>query len=195
MANSGDQMSAVFGVESVPMSISVPDGLYNSQFNTTWNASGITDVFLAFFPELADDSYATIGLTGPASASALADAQDPAMVQDAAQPFTPVSSRTGQLTWRSTPTGASWYNLNTASNTLPDANNEVLIMQLTTTGTYLERSTCKCCDWNWKRCPKNIPLRRCRIVRCGRRWKCMRLRRQRERCAWSMWRGLRLRCQ
>ena len=69
MANSGDQMSAVFGVESVPMSISVPDGLFNSQFNTSWNASGITDAFLAFFPELADDSYATIGLTGPASVS------------------------------------------------------------------------------------------------------------------------------
>ena len=135
MANTGDQMSAVFGVESVPMSISVPDGLFNSQFNTSWNASGITDAFLGFFPELADDSYATIGLTGPASASALAGAEDPAMVQDVAQPFTPFFIDNGSTELEiNTITGGSWYNLNTASNTLPDANNEVLIMQLTTTG-------------------------------------------------------------
>ena len=135
MANSGDQMSAVFGVESVPMSISAPQGLFNSQFNTSWNASGITDAFLDFFPELADDSYATIGLTGPASGSALAGAEDPAMVQDAAQPFTPFFIDNGSTDLEiNTITGGSWYNLNTASNTLPDTNNEVLIMQLTTTG-------------------------------------------------------------
>ena len=80
------------------------------------------------FPELADDSYATIGLTGPASASALAGAEDPAMVQDVAQPFTPFFIDNGSTELEiNTITGGSWYNLNTASNTLPDAYNEVLI--------------------------------------------------------------------
>ena len=88
MANSGDQMSAVFGVESVPMSISVPDG-HSTANSTPLGMPRASRRIFGLFPELADDSYATIGLTGPASASALAGAEDPAMVQDVAQPFTP----------------------------------------------------------------------------------------------------------
>ena len=43
-----------------------PDGAFNSSFNASWSASGINPAFLGFFPEMADDTYATIGLDGPA---------------------------------------------------------------------------------------------------------------------------------
>ena len=41
-------------------------------------------MFLAFFPDLADDSYATIGLEGPASTSALPVQLIPSLVEDSA---------------------------------------------------------------------------------------------------------------
>ena len=46
--------------------IHAPQGVFNSAFNSSWNASGINPVFVAVFPEVADDTYATIGLDGPA---------------------------------------------------------------------------------------------------------------------------------
>ena len=40
-------------------------------------------MFLALVPDLADDSYATINLDGPASTSGIAGAADPSLVEDA----------------------------------------------------------------------------------------------------------------
>ncbi|MDA0940624.1 MAG: hypothetical protein O2990_06455, partial [Bacteroidetes bacterium] len=134
MANAGDQMSAVFGVESTPIHVLVPDGAFNSTYNTSWSASSINPAFLSAFPELMDDTYATIGLEGPAS-SGLAGAEDPTLVQDTEQPLTPFFLENGQTEMLvNTVTGASWFCLNTATNTFPDENNEVLVMQITTTG-------------------------------------------------------------
>ena len=51
------------------------------------------------------------------------------------QPITPFFLTDGATTLLSnTPTGASWYILNTASNGLPDGDMRVLIMQVTTSG-------------------------------------------------------------
>ena len=87
------------------------------------------------FPELADDTYATIGLSGPASTSGIAGAADPSIVEDANQAITPYFLTPGATNLESTTlTGASWYVLNTAANGLPDADMRVLIMQVTTTG-------------------------------------------------------------
>ena len=73
-------------------------------------------------PDLADDSYATIGLDGPASTSGIAGAADPSVVEDASQPITPYFLTNGATSLESTTlTGASWYVLNTAANGLPDA--------------------------------------------------------------------------
>ena len=82
---------------------------------------------LPVFPDLADDTYATIGLTGPASTSGIAGAADPSIVEDANQPVTPFFLTPGATSLESTTlTGASWYVLNTAANGLPDANLQVL---------------------------------------------------------------------
>ena len=115
--------------------VNTPGGAFNSPFNSSWNASGINPAFLPVFPDLADDTYATVGLMGPASTSGIAGAADPSVVEDATQPITPYFLTPGATNLESTTlTGASWYVLNTAANGLPDANGRVLIMQVTTSG-------------------------------------------------------------
>jgi len=130
-----DRMSAVFADDESPMFIDVPEGAFNSTFNSSWNASGINPAFLAVMPELADDTYATIGLVGPASTSGLANAADPSIVEDNTQPITPFFLTNG-ITYveSNTLVGSSWYILNTASNGLPDADMRVMILQVTTAG-------------------------------------------------------------
>ena len=135
MADATDRMSAVYGNDEAALLINTPEGAFNSSFNSSWNASGINPAFLGAFPELADDTYATIGLTGPAATSGIAAAADPSIVEDAAQAITPYFLTDGATTLESnTLTGSSWYVLNTAGNGLPDANLQVLVLQVTTAG-------------------------------------------------------------
>ena len=135
MEDDSDRMSAVFGTDSMNLKILAPSGVFNSPYNLGWNAAGINPAFLTVFPELVDDSYATIGLTGPASSSGMANAADPALVEDPVQPISPFFVEQNQTTLlSSTLIGASWYVLNTAANGLPDENGRVLVMQVTTAG-------------------------------------------------------------
>ena len=135
LPDEGDRMSAVFGNDNAGLLVSAPEGVFNSTFNASWNASGINPAFLPAFPDLADDTYATIGLDGPAASSGLADAADPSIVEDTNQPITPFFLNDGSTSLVSnTITGSSWYILNTASNGLADANGRVLVMQVTSAG-------------------------------------------------------------
>ena len=135
MQDPTDRMSAVFGNDQANLTVNTPAGAFNNGFNTSWNASGVNPALLPVFPDLADDTYATIGLTGPASTSGITGAADPSLVQDATQPISPYFLTPGATTLESTTlTGASWYVLNTAPNGLPDANLQVLVMQVTTAG-------------------------------------------------------------
>ena len=135
MNDASDRMSAVFGNNELMLSVDAPDGAFNSPFNSSWNASGINPAFVPVFPDLVDDTYATIGLEGPASSSGLEGAADPSIVEDSNQPITPFFLNDGATTLLSnTLTGASWYILNTASNGLPDADLRVLLMQVTSSG-------------------------------------------------------------
>ena len=135
MLDATDRMSAVYGNNEASLEVNTPAGVFNSTFNASWNASGINPAFVPVFPELVDDTYATIGLDGPAASSGLADAADPSVVEDNNQPITPFFLDVNATTLLSnTVTGSSWYILNTASNGLPDADLRVLIMQVTTAG-------------------------------------------------------------
>ena len=123
MVNTTDRLSAVFGNDSANWLINVPEGAFNSAFNISWNASGINPAFLGNFPELADDTYLTVGLTGPASTSGIEGAADPSIVEDASQPVTPFFLNDGATNLESTTlTGSAMYILNTAANGLPDEN-------------------------------------------------------------------------
>ena len=135
MQDATDRMSAVFGNDQANLTVNTPAGAFSSAFNASWNASGINAAFLPLVPDLADDTYATIGLDGPASTSGIAGAADPSIVEDATQPITPYFLTNGATSLESTTlTGASWYVLNTATNGLPDASGRVFIMQVTTAG-------------------------------------------------------------
>ena len=128
-----DKMSAVFGNDQANLVINTPENIYNDAFNSSWNASGINPALLSVFPDLAFDSFATIGLDGPAAG--VPGAEDPSLVQDATVSLT-VSGyfQTGGTELNvSTLTGASWYVLNTAANALP-TDGRWLIAQITTTG-------------------------------------------------------------
>ena len=128
-----DKISAVFGNDQMPLVISTPDGIYNDALNSSWNASGINAALFGFFPDLAYDSFATIGLDGPAAG--VAGAEDPSLVQDAS--LSPTVSGYFQAGGTelnvNTLTGASWYVLNTASNALP-TDGRWLVAQITTAG-------------------------------------------------------------
>jgi hypothetical protein len=135
MASAGDQMSAVYGNVDKPLDISVPEGAFNSSFNASWNASGINPAFLTSFPEMADDTYATIGLDGPASTSGIPGAADPLIVEDSSQPIAPFFTTDGATLLLSNGLiGSSWFNTNDAANTLPNEDLEVVILQITTAG-------------------------------------------------------------
>ena len=135
MQDPTDRMSAVYGNTDANLLVNTPGGAFNSPFNSSWNASGINPAFLTVFPDLADDTYATIGLTGPASTSGIAGAADPSIVEDATQQITPFFLTPGATNLESTTVaGSSWYVLNTAANGFPDVNLQVLIMQVTTAG-------------------------------------------------------------
>ncbi|MGY8918589.1 MAG: hypothetical protein ACKVJ6_09960, partial [Flavobacteriales bacterium] len=135
MTDATDRMSAIFGNNQSHLIVNTPSGAFNSQYNASWSASGINPAFLGFFPEMADDTYATIGLNGPASSSGIAGAADPSIVEDASQSITPYFTTDGATSLlSSTITGASWYVLNTSGNGLPNADMRVCVLQVTTTG-------------------------------------------------------------
>ena len=74
MQDATDRMSAVFGNDQSHLLINAPSGIFNSPFNASWNASGINAAFLPIFPDLADDSYATIGLEALVASAACSSA-------------------------------------------------------------------------------------------------------------------------
>ena len=127
-----DKISAVFGNNESPLVINTPDGIYNDAFNSSWNASGINPAFFPFFPDLEYDSFATIGLDGPAAG--LAGAEDPSLFRMLLSPTVSGYFQTGGTELNvNTLTGASWYVLNTAANALP-TDGRWLVAQITTTG-------------------------------------------------------------
>ena len=78
-----DKFSAhVFGNNEATLVINTrSDGIYNDAFNIGMPLASMNCAF-GFFPDLEFDSYATIGLDGPAAG--VPGANDPSLVQDAA---------------------------------------------------------------------------------------------------------------
>ena len=132
-----DRVSAVFGNNNGTLAINAPEGVYNNElYNASWSASGINSAFFDLVPELAADTYATIGLDGPASTSGIVGAADPSIVEDADQPITPFFQTNGATSLSvNSQIGGSWYILNTAANGLAqDGDLRVLVLQVTSTG-------------------------------------------------------------
>ena len=132
--NPSDRLSAIYGTNVDQMWIEAPEGVFNSPFNGGWSSAGMNSQFFKAMPALEDDSYATINLTAPASHSP-EGSQDPMMVEDRGNPWTPFFKENGATRMDiNTTTGGSWFSLKGSSNGLPDKNNRVLIAQITTVG-------------------------------------------------------------
>lgn len=129
-----DQISAIFGTDKNPMTIEAPKGVFNSPFNGSWSASGLNPNFFEAMPSMVDDSFATIGLDGPAS-SGKPNSEDPIMVDDRSNPWAQFFKENEAVKLEiNTLLGGSWFVLKTASNGLGDENLLVLIAQITTAG-------------------------------------------------------------
>ena len=134
LSNPTDQISAIFGTDKNPMTIEAPNGVFNSPFNGSWSASGLNPNFFEAMPSMVDDSFATIGLDGPAS-SGKPNSEDPIMVDDRSNPWAQFFKENEAVKLEiNTLLGGSWFVLKTASNCLGDENLLVLIAQITTAG-------------------------------------------------------------
>ena len=118
MTDPADRMSAVFGNVSDTLMVSTPSGAFNSSLNASWNASGINPLLVGSFPELLDDSYATVGLDGPASASSATAPADASIIGDGISEFFQTDGSLGFEV--NDEIGASWYVLSDASNGSPN---------------------------------------------------------------------------
>ena len=147
-----DELSAVYGNSASNLIVNAPNGVFNSAFNGSWSADGVNTAFVPFFPELAEDTYATIGLDGPAATSSLAEAQDPSIVEDPAEPIQPFFLNDGATTLSSTGSiGSSWYVTIGAENGRPqDGDLRVLIMQVTTAGDISGQINLNCTPQGFK---------------------------------------------
>ena len=134
LSDPSDQISAIFGTDKNPMTIEAPKGVFNSPFNGSWSASGLNPNFFEAMPSMVDDSFATIGLDGPAS-SGKPNSEDPIMVDDRSNPWAQFFKENEAVKLEiNTLLGGSWFVLKTASNGLGDENLLVLIAQITTAG-------------------------------------------------------------
>ena len=139
MLNPTDYMSSCSGDSQNPLILETSSGTwYNSPANTGWNAQGVNPAFFDFFPDLAYDSYLTLGAedaTAPA-------AEHPSTIWgpvDASDEFT--GSGNGSNVTVDDQLGGAWYipfpGLEFADTHVAFAGEElrVLLAQFTTEGT------------------------------------------------------------
>ena len=114
-----------------------PEGVFNSPFpfNTSWNAQGISAGFLSVLPELAFDSYATIGLSGPASESTIPNASAPSFFGDVQTTSDFTSFFTSNGVQELNMFDGAWYILpSTYQQGLADEDGRCVIGQICTSG-------------------------------------------------------------
>ena len=133
MVNETDFLSSVYGGEGEALSLTTTTGFFNSDFGGT-TGGDINPVLLAFFPDLAADSWLSIGLESTPEG----DETGVSAVESSGQPFLACFAAGDPLSGTDVliddETGGAWYILNGAPNGLPDENMQVIILQITTAG-------------------------------------------------------------
>ena len=133
-ASRGDRVSSVYGTDVHPLTVRAPKGVFNSPYNGSWSASGMNPKFFEIMPDMADDTYATIGLSTAAKMSGIDGAEDPTMVQDPGLPWDVFFTESGETDLDiSTHTGGAYFVLRTAANGAGQ-DGRVFLMQVTTAG-------------------------------------------------------------
>ena len=133
--NETDFVTSVYGNENDPLAISTTTHFYQHVLGGPTPES-VNPLLLPVYPNLAYDSWITIGLDGPADASAGESAA--ATVQSPGQPwvtaFDPGAGALGGNIVMDDAVGGVWYVLNGDANGTPVADGTVLLGQFTTDG-------------------------------------------------------------
>lgn len=138
LPDSGLYVNQVGSFQDKVMVLSVPSGIYNSEFGGV-TAELVNPSLFPFFPELQDDSFVTIGLDGPAFLSENQPALEPIVsATDSATAFFQNDGGTELIVIPDFNVGFSWgsaYGIN-SPNAYADDNGRVLLMQVTTAGAF-----------------------------------------------------------
>ena len=126
-----DVVSAVFGSDVDPLSVSTSTGFYNDTFGGV-TGSDINPFMLGLVPELAADSWVTIGSEDNSQGDAVSTLESPN--QPWTGSFAAGSSLDGNDFAIDDIAGGGWYVLGTSPNGIAGENQRVLLMQVTTAG-------------------------------------------------------------
>ncbi|MGB1100531.1 MAG: hypothetical protein ACPGYS_06455, partial [Flavobacteriales bacterium] len=138
--NETDYLSSVSGDTDNPMTLASSTGSwYNNALNTSWNASGLNPAFVAVFPDMAFDSFLTIG-----AEDALAPAaQQPGLALGDIDPFVEFTGPlAGSNVTVDDQTGSAWFvpfpGADAAGSHVAFAGPDlkILVAQITTDGTF-----------------------------------------------------------
>ena len=136
LSHPDDFVSAIYGGDTAPMSLELDAPMFNSPFATGPTAGGILPVVATYFPEVAYDSWITIGLesapegSGQTDVSSLQSEEQPFL-----QSFVSGSPTDGEGFTVNNELGGAWYLLSGAANGYAGEDLKVLVMQITTSGT------------------------------------------------------------
>ena len=132
-------------VDEASFQIVAPQGAYNSEFGGI-SAASLNPAFVALFPELVDDSYATIGLEGPAIDSAIPEAEDVSFILGSSADVASLLQSDGGTSMSSIgyDSAITWFVNPFSPVGLPDEEMRVLVLQVTTGGTVMGRLNFKC---------------------------------------------------
>ena len=133
LVNETDFLSSVYGGEGEALNLTTTTGFFNSAFGGP-TGGDINPLLLGMFPELAADSWLSIGL----DSQPVGDEVAVSYVESSGQPFLACFAAGDPLSGTDVliddETGGAWYILNGATNGLPDENMQVIIFQITTAG-------------------------------------------------------------
>ena len=134
-ATPNDFVTAVFGNDSIPLSLTTTTSFYQHPVGGA-SAQSINPLLVPNFPELVHDSYVTIGLSQAAVAGDGENA--PSLLaspnQDWISTFEPGFGAPGSSFVIDDMIGGIWFIYNGDANGYPDAQGRVLLAQLTTDG-------------------------------------------------------------
>ena len=130
VASADDFVSAVTGLAGTELEVSTTGTFYQNAIGGA-TPSVVTDVLLGFVPDLAYDSWVTVGLDMKASA---AMGEEDAAVVSGVFPSWTVPFENGGNILVNDGTGGGWYVLNSATNGLAGDDQRVLLGQFTTDG-------------------------------------------------------------
>ena len=128
-AHETDRVVAAVGDDEYPLSLMPENAFYQNPFGNN-NPEGISPAWISFFPDLAFDSWVTIGLDGPSSSSAGEEGVTMLFASGWESVF-----GSGQGFVEDSESGSGWTVIPwTATNTIAGPDLRVLLAQLTTDG-------------------------------------------------------------